>query len=163
MAAANRRSVLFVLCAGALLGAPPAGAQSGGEDAVAFVRDLYVKEVAQHAARSGMGEAEFLAVFTRETQNMWRAAQANRNRTNIPIGPVLNAFYGWGVLPGHEVKLGAVTDASGDAVAVEFTVQGEPRRIVVHAVREAGSWRIADIDYGRGDGYVAYLRRLARM
>jgi hypothetical protein len=143
-------------------GAAPARAQTGG-DAATFVRDFYAKEIAHHNARDMVREANFLAVFTRETQELWRAAQANRNRTNIPIGPILNAFFGWGVLPGHEVKLGAVAAVSGDAVAVEFTALGEPRRIVVHAVREGGNWRIADIDYGRGQGYVAYLRSLARM
>jgi hypothetical protein len=162
MMGSNRRDVLL-LCAGALLAAAPARAQNAGDDAVTFVRDLYAKEVAHHAAKSGKGEAEFLAVFTAETQQIWRAAQANRNKASLTIGPILHAFFGWGVLPGHEVKLGAVTLASGDAVAVELTAQGEPRRVVVRAVREAGSWRIADLDYGRGDGYVAYLRRLARM
>jgi hypothetical protein len=162
MMGSNRRSVLL-LCAGALFAAAPARAQNPGDDTVRFVRDLYAKEIAQHAAKIGKGESEFLAVFTAETQQIWRAAQANRNKANLPVGPILHAFFGWGVLPGHEVKLGAVTRASGDAVAVEFTAQGEPRRVVVSAVREAGRWRIADIDYGRGDGYVAYLRRLARM
>ena len=73
------------------------------------------------------------------------------------------AFSSWGGLPGQEGKLGAGTLAYGEAVAVELTAQGETRRVVVRAVREAGGWRRADIDYGRGDGYVAYLRRLARM
>jgi hypothetical protein len=157
----NRRYVL----AGVLVAAIStlAHGQPVPPDAVEFVRAFYAKEAVRHNSRATIGEADFLAVFTAETQQAWRAAQANRNPTNVPIGPILNAFFGYGVLPGHEVKLGAVTANAGDGVSVEFTAQGEPRRITVYAVREGEAWRIADIDYGRGDSYVAYLRRLARM
>src|SRR5215211_7687777 len=115
--------------------AVPAHAQSG--DAAAFVRDFYIQEVARHAA------------------------QANRNKANVPLGPIFHIFFGQGALPGREIKLGAVTPSGGDAVSVALTIQGHPRQLVVHTVREGGAWKFADIDYGSGESFIAYFRRRA--
>ena len=137
----------------------PAHAQSG--DAVAFVRDFYIQEIARHATKERASEADFLSVFTADAQNVWRAAQANRNKANIPVGPILHIFFGRGALPGREIKLGAVVSSGGDAVSVALTIQGNPRQLVVHTVREGGAWKFADIDYGSGESFVAYFRGLA--
>ena len=144
----------MVLSLAALFAAAPAFAQE--EDVVAFVRDFYTKEVARHAAKQNQSEDDFLQVFTKDAQELWRAAQANRGKANVPLGPIRHLFLGTGVLPGREVKLGAVT-ASGGAL----TVQGNPRQLVVRTAREGGALKIADIDYGDGESFLAYFRKLA--
>jgi hypothetical protein len=152
----TRRALLSAV---AVLPTMPAVAQTGG--AVAFVRDFYTREVARHAASEGSSEPDFLAVFTADAQKLWRAAQANRNRTNEPLGPILHVFFGQGALPGREIRLGTVTASGANAVSVVLTIQGDPRTLIVHAVREGGAWKIADIDYGTGESFVAYFRRRA--
>ena len=157
MAAGLTRRVLLSLVGASL--AVSAHAQAG--DAVTFVRDFYAQEIARHAAKKYASEADFLSVFTAEAQKIWQAAQANRNKVNSPLGPILHVFLGQGALPGREIKLGAVTSSGGDAVSVALTIQGNPRQLVVHAVRDGGTWKFADIDYGGGESFVAYHRRRA--
>ena len=157
MAAGLTRRALLSAVAASL--AAPARAQTG--DSVSFVRDFYVKEIARHAAKERVSEAVFLSVFTADAQNVWRAAQSNRNRANLTVGPILHIFLGQGVLPGREVKLGAVAAAGGDAVSVALTVQGNPRQLIVRTVRDGGTWKFADIDYGGGESFMAYFRRLS--
>jgi hypothetical protein len=152
----TRRTLLSLATA---LMAAPAHAQTG--DAVTFVRDFYTQEIARHAAKKYASEAEFLSVFTADAQKVWHAAQANRNKANVPLGPILHVFLGQGALPGREIKLGAVTPSSGDAVSVALTIQGNPRQLVVRTVREGGTWKFADIDYGSGESFIAYHRRRA--
>ena len=150
----TRRALLSVAVA---FMAVPAHAQSG--DAVAFVRDFYAQEIARHAAKKYASEAEFLSIFTVDAQKVWHAAQANRNKANVPLGPILHVFLGQGALPGREIKLGAVTASGDDAVSVALTIQGNPRQLVVRTVREGGTWKFADIDYGSGESFIAYHRR----
>jgi hypothetical protein len=152
----TRRALLSVTAA---FVAVPAHAQSG--DAVAFVFDFYTQEVARHAAKEHASEAEFLSVFTADAQKVWHAAQANRSKANVPLGPIFHIFFGQGALPGREIKLGAVTPSGGDAVSVALTIQGHPRQLVVQTVREGGVWKFADIDYGSGESFIAYFRRRA--
>src|SRR5258708_3854823 len=162
MAAGISRRVLLSLVGASLAKAwmaMPAHAQAG--DAVAFVRDFYATEVARHAAKERVSEAVLLSVFTADAQNVWRAAQANRNKANLTLGPILHIFFGQGALPGREVKLGAVTASGGDAVSVALTIQGNPRQLVVRAVRDSGTWKFADIDYGGGESFMARFRRVA--
>jgi hypothetical protein len=147
------------LLSAAILIAGPAAAQPDG--AVTFVRDFYTREIRRHTAGEGSSEPDFLAVFAADAQRLWRAAQANRNRANEPAGPILHAFFGQGALPGREIKLGAVTASGRSAVSVALTIQGNPRTLVVHTVREGGAWKIADIDYGSGESFVAYFRKRA--
>ena len=147
------------LLSAAVLFAGPAMAQTGS--AVVFVRDFYSREIARHAAGEGSSEPDFLAVFTSDAQKLWRAAQANRNRTNEPAGSILHVFFGRGALPGREIRLGAVTASGTHAVSVALTIQGNSRALVVRTVREGGAWKIADIDYGGGESFVGYFRRRA--
>src|SRR6266700_410585 len=72
------------------------------DGAVAFVRDFYAQAVARHVAKERVSEAVLLSVFTADTQDVWRAAQANRNKSNLTIGPILHVFLGQGALPGRE-------------------------------------------------------------
>ena len=147
------------LLSAAVLLAVPAVAQPAS--AVAFVRDFYTREVRRHAAGEGSSEPDFLSVFTADAQKLWRAAQANRNRTNEPLGAILHVFFGQGALPGREIRLGAVTASGTGAVSVALTILGNPRTLLVYSVREGGAWKISDIDYGNGESFVAYFRRRA--
>jgi hypothetical protein len=147
------------LLSAAVFIAGPAAAQP--ESALIFVRDFYAREIRRHAAGEGSSEPDFLAVFTVDAQRLWRAAQANRNRTSEPLGHILHVFFGQGALPGREIKLGAVTASGRNAVSVALTIQGNPRTLVVHTAREGGGWKIADIDYGSGESFVAYFRKRA--
>src|SRR5436305_15202096 len=104
MAARLTRRVLLSLAAG--LTFAPAYAQP--DDAVAFVRDFYNREVALHAAKERVSEAVLLSVFTADAQDVWRTAHANRHKSNLTIGPILHVFLGHGQLPGREVTLGDV-------------------------------------------------------
>lgn len=149
----------MVLSLAAFVAAAPALAQE--DEAVAFVRDFYTKEIARHAAKQNQSEDEFLQVFTKDAQELWRAAQANRSKANITLGPTRHLFLGTGVLPGREVKLGAVTASSGGAVSVVLTVQRSPRQLFVSTVREGDALKFADIDYGDGETFIAYFRKLA--
>src|SRR5262245_24501295 len=97
----SRRAMLSA----AVLLAGPAAAQP--DSAAAFVRDFYTREIRRHAAGEGSSEPDLLAVFTADAQKLWRAAQANRNRTKEPVGPILHVFFGQGALPGREIGLGA--------------------------------------------------------
>lgn len=162
MAARPTRRVLLALAGVSLAKSwvtVPAHAQPG--DAVTFVRDFYVKEIARHVAKKRVSEAVMLSVFSADAQNAWRAAQANRNKDSLTLGPILHIFFGQGALPGREVKLGAVTSSGGDAVSVALTIQGNPRQLVVRTVRDGGTWKIADIDYGGGESFMAHFRKLA--
>ena len=149
----TRRMLLSMVAA---VVAAPASAQDRG--AVAFVRDFYTREIARHAANEGSSEPDLLAVFTADAQRLWRAAQANRNNPNEPLGPILHVFFGQGALPGREIRLGAVTASAAGRVSVALTVQGNPRMLVVSTVREGGARKISDIDYGHGESFVAYFR-----
>ena len=156
---AARLTRLALLLVVAAFVAVPARAQS--DDAVTFVRDFYVKEIARHAAKKYASEADFLSVFTAEAQKVWHAAQANRSKPNASLGPILHVFLGLGALPGREIKLGAVTASGGDAVSVALTIQGNPRQLVVRTVRDGGTWKFADIDYGGGESFMGRFRKLA--
>lgn len=155
----RRRDVLTAIAALTAALPPCAGLAQGGEPgAVAFVRRLYEREILRDARGAKIGNAEFYGLFTRAVRGLLRSPVPPRS--NIVLGPMLHAFYGPGVLPGTQVMLRDVAPAPGSSVAVDLTVRGEARRVVVHTAREDGEWRIADIDYGRGESYVAYHRKL---
>ena len=159
----RRRDLLTALAALTAALAPCAGLaqdrEHGGEqDAVAFVRRLYEGEIERDARGAKIGNAEFYGLFTREVGRLLRSPVPPR--PDIALGPLSHAFYGPGVLPGTQVTLQQVAPAAGTSVAVDLMVRGEPRRVIVRTARENGQWRIADIDYGRGDSYVAYQRKL---
>jgi hypothetical protein len=129
-------------------------ARAAGIPMVEFVRDLYVQQVALHVVGKPVGEAEFFALFSRELRALMKVVRPNPTRE--PIGRLLNAFFGWGVLPGQTVELGRVMPAFGGTgglyeVIVELVVRGEARQILVRPVREDGLWKIADISYGNGE------------
>jgi hypothetical protein len=135
------------------------------DDAVAFVRDFYTREIARHNAKERLDEGEFLNTFTRETRRIWIAARDNKNPPQVPLGLVVNAFFGPGALPGREVKFVQIGVVGGGAqllvVAVDVVIDGNPRKLHVHVVRDGNTWRFDDIDYGGRESFVSYHRRRA--
>lgn len=140
------------------------------QDPEPFVRALYGKLVRQHIERKAESEREFLAHFTPETRDVWLAMTAaiRQGRAKyddkFPVGRILNAFFGWGVLPGHEIELLSINNHKGPrvtVVVVELAANGNPRTVYVHPVRHNGGWLISDINYGDGESFVGYCRRRA--
>jgi hypothetical protein len=134
-----------------------------------WARQLYEREVArqnnppQNGPDRGRDPEQFYRLFTPETR---RLVQTGTLPSTMPDGPILNAFFGWGVLPRHEVKLGAVRAAKGkgdaEAVDIEYWLRGEQRSLRLYAVRVGAEWQIEDIAYDRGEAYAAFHRRLVR-
>jgi hypothetical protein len=159
-----RRHVLRGLLAVSSIGVLRRGAGAKDfDDPEPFVRDLYRREVDRHNSRGAIGETEFLDLFTRETRELVRAGR--RGAAKIPAGPILNAFFGWGVLPGQPVEFKDAYNFRGPRVlivVVELAVRGEPRRAYVHAVKQEGHWRISTIAYDAGDDFASYWRKRAR-
>lgn len=145
----------------AVLGADETRAQVDNE-AVVFVREFYTREIARHNAKGRIDDGEFLNAFTRDTQRIWIAARDNKNSPQVPLGPVVNAFFGPGALPGREIRLVNVAVVGGGAqllvVSVDVLIDGNPRKLHVHAVRNGNSWRFDDIDYGGRESFVSYYR-----
>jgi len=132
------------------------------DDPEPFVRELYRREVERHNSGGTIGEAEFLNLFTRETRALILAGR--RNSAKIPLGPILNAFFGWGVLPRQPVELKDVSNFRGPRIlmiVVDLTVRGEPQKAYVHAVKQDGRWRISTIAYDKGDDFASYWRKRA--
>ena len=163
----NRRQFLFVMSGAALLGAAQTGhAESGEQTSAEFVEELYNNQARLHAANTPPGENEFYALFARELRQIMRAPR--RYPKNEPIGPLLHAFFGWGVLPGAEVKkIGKVAFVSGSAggpatVSIGVDYRGEHHMVLVRVVMESEVWRIADISYDSGTSLADHYRKITR-
>ena len=158
----SRRRIVFALLAAA---APLGAAQAEDIGMVEFVRALYVRQVKMHADDEHMSEEAFYALFSGELRALMQAPRPSLARE--PVGRILNAFFGWGVLPHQPVVLHDVMPAYGGTgglylVRVDLLVRGEGRQIIVRPVRENGLWRIADISYQNGESLLDYYRRITR-
>jgi hypothetical protein len=165
----DRRQFISALLAASAGMACAAHAGTASRDMVTFVRELYTRQVAARTANTPMSSAEFDALFSRNVRALMHAPVVRPDK--VADGPILNALFGWGVLPGLEVKLDKVApafDGTGAATLVRVDVdipdRGGKRQILVRPVYEDGAWRIADITYGSdsGLGVVAYYRRITR-
>lgn len=155
----RRRFLLSVLMLPAAF-AGEARAQAG-DDAVSFVRDLYMREIARHNAKE-RGDAEFLNAFAPAAQKIWIAARDNKSPPAVALGPITHAFFGPGALPGREVKLVKIAASTRPwVVAVEISIDGRPRKLDIYLVRDGTAWRFEDIDYGQGESFVSHHRRRA--
>jgi hypothetical protein len=81
---------------------------------------------------------------------------------NVSLGPLLNAFFGWGVLPRTEVTIGKVRLVSGQeegpaTVGVALTYRGETHRVQVHVMLDDG-WHIANIIHDNGKSLIDHYR-----
>jgi hypothetical protein len=163
----DRRQFLFILSgAAALLGAArTAHAECGEQTANEFVRALYERQAELLAVNKPLSGDEFHELFARDLRRLIKAPRRTRN--NQPIGPILNAFFGWGVLPGTEVKIGKIALVSGNyegpaTAGVDVTTRGERHRLLVHVVRETEVWLVANIIYDSGKSLVSHYRRMTQ-
>ncbi len=163
----DRREFLLALPATALPFAMTtfARAECGGQSAASFVETLYQKQARLQAAETPPGEAEYQALFSRRMRRLMRAPR--HFPKNMLIGRVLNAFFGWGVLPFAEIGIGKVALIDGDdsgpaTVRVEIEHRGELHKVLVRVVIENDDWRIADISYDNGKSLAAHYRSMTQ-
>ena len=163
----NRRHFLFaMLLVPALSGAATTcHAECEEYTASEYIAALYESRARMLAAKSPLAEEEFVSMFARDMRELMRAP--HEPATDRPEGPLLNALFGAGVLPGTEIKIGKVKRVSGKdsgpaRVMVETRHHGETHRIVVHIVKEHGDWRIANITYDTGKSLADHYRAMPR-
>ncbi len=158
----DRRHFILLLSAGAaLLGAPPAHAECGGPSAIGFAEAVWQRQARLLAENVPLEQEEFLELFSRGMRQLMEAPRKpDRNTT---LGPVLNAFFGWGVLPKTEVTVGKVSLISGDnegpaMVSVALKYRGEAHQVRVHLIQGDEDMRIANIIYDNGRSLLDYYR-----
>jgi hypothetical protein len=155
----NRRQLLlgFIPLCGL-----PIGAAVAADSAATWVRALYQAEIDRRLG-DPVSQAAFLSVFTPRMQEIWLAARKGPGPKME--GPILHAYFGWGVLPGQPVVVEKVAtlaeDASTARVALDLRVNGRARRVVVEARQIAGAWRIDDIAYDQGESFRAHQLKCA--
>ena len=125
---------------------------------VTYVRDLYLREIELHNSRAPVSNQAFFALFARDLRELMQAPRPYAGRE--PIGHILHAFFGWGILPGRQVKFVQAVAADGGLVRVDLEAPGGARQIMVRPVRENGLWKIADISYDSGEDLRTYYRRI---
>ncbi|TKW79117.1 MAG: hypothetical protein DI543_06910 [Bradyrhizobium icense] len=161
----DRRKFILALSAGAaLLGAPLARAECGGPSALDFVEGLYEKQVRLQAQKTPLDQQEFLELFSKGMRAVMRSPR--RPGRNVSLGPVLNAFFGWGVLPGTEVATGKIRLVSGQdegpaTIGVPLTHRGETHKVLVHVLLDEDGWRVANIIYDNGKSLLDHYREMA--
>jgi hypothetical protein len=159
----NRRQFVLaaiLLAATGGVGAPAVASKPGSPED--FLRDLYARETERHNNRRAPDNDAFYAMFSREVRELMQAPRLP-NPTE-PVGPILHALFGRGVLPGTQVILGDVrTTRSADRIAVlevTLTVRGQSRDLGVILVRQDGAWKIHEIEYDGPDTLTAHYRRI---
>jgi len=162
----NRRQFIFGISgAVALLGMAPAGhAECGAVGAIEFVEGVYQRQAELLAANLAPDDKELYAQFSRRLRTSMQAPR--RKRPTEPPGPLLNAFFGWGVLPRTAIKVEKATLMAGRddgpaTVRVDFRHHDEIHQSFVRAVRQREAWRIANISYDSGKSLVEHYRALA--
>lgn len=90
------------------------------------------------------------------------------NPTASP-GPILDYTFGWGALPGREIKLVGIEERAwwrslGPSAVVPLDIAGNLRELIVKGAYDATlcRWFIADIDYGSGGPDETLMGRLGR-
>jgi hypothetical protein len=160
----DRRQFIAVIVAAALPGAGRAAAAGRGEaTSTAFVEALYQRQARLQTVDTLSREEDFQAPFARELRRLMRAPHPKLRHQ--PIGRLLHAYFGWGVLPVTEVAIGRVAVVSGGdngpaTVAVDLGYRGEQHTVMVRVVMENGVRRIADISYDSGESLAEYYRIL---
>ena len=158
----DRRHFILLISAGAaLLGAPSVRAECGAVSAIEFVETLYQKQARLHAENAPPAQEDFFALFSRDMRKLMQAPR--RPDPNVMLGPKLNAFFGWGVLPRTEVTIGKTQRVSGQeegpaTISVAVSYRGAARKVLVHVVMEEDDWRIANIVYDNGKSLIAHYR-----
>jgi hypothetical protein len=161
----DRRKFILALSAGAaLLGAPPARAECGGPSALDYVEGLYEKQVRLQAQNTPLDQEEFLELFSKGMRALMQAPR--RPGRNVTLGPLLNAFFGWGVLPGIEVTTGKLSLVSGQdegpaTIGIPLSYRGETHKVLVHVLLDEDGWRVANIIYDNGKSLIDHYREMA--
>ncbi len=162
----NRRQFVIGMSATTALSAfaRDGHAECGEPTANEFVGDLYEKQARLLAARAPPGEQDFHALFARDLRRLMQASR--RAASNAPDGPLLNAFFGWGVPPGTEVTVGKIALKSGKyegpaTVGVDLRYRAESHQVLVHVVREDEAWLVANIIFDSGKSLLAHYRGMA--
>jgi hypothetical protein len=138
-------------------------AECGEPGAVEFVAGVYQKQAELHAASTPLDADDFHAMFARNLRTLMQTPRSDLRST--PDGPILNAFFGWGVLPKLPLTVDKVVQVSGRdegpaTIRVDLRYRGEMHQVLVRAVREKDIWRIANISYESGNSLVEHYRRL---
>jgi len=161
----DRRQFILALSAGtALLGAARARAECGGPSAIEFVEGLYEKQARLQAQNTPLDQDEFLAQFSKAMRALMQAPR--RPNRSVTLGPMLNAFFGWGVLPRTEVTIGKVKLVSGQdegpaTIAVRVSYRGEAHMVLVHVLLdEQDGWLVANVIYDNGKSLIDHYRAM---
>ncbi|MBV8184663.1 MAG: hypothetical protein JOY76_08245 [Hyphomicrobiales bacterium] len=149
----------------ALLISAPIGALAFPRQPVTeWARDLYTAQAARIARAQPLEESDVLVLFTPELAAFWQEARKGRE-FGATSDDVLDAFFGWKVTAGTKVSFTGVIKVLGTAEAptllIDVVVAGVPRRVVLDALEDGGSWRIANITYDEGEDFSSFERRLA--
>lgn len=160
----RREFILGISAAAALLAvSKPAHAECGGETATNHVEALYQKQARLQAAQTPQTTAEFEALFSRSMRRLMQTSR--RYPKDGPLPPLLNAFFGRGVLPGAEITIRNVMLVDGDEagpanIRVTIEHRGEPHDIMVRVVSENDELRIANISYDSGPSLAGHYRAI---
>ena len=131
------------------------------ETTLEFVEGLYEKQARLQMQNVPLDQDEFLALFSKGMRALMQAPR--RPNRNVTLGPVLNAFFGWGVLPRTEVTIGKVTLMSGQdegpaTIGVPVSYRGETQKVLVHVLLDEDGWHIANIIYDNGKSLIDHYR-----
>lgn len=160
----DRRQFCFAFSGAVVFaGAQPGHAECGGSGITEFIDILYQKQARLLAAKTPPTQEEFDALFSRGMRALMKAPR--RTLKDEPLGPLLNAFFGYGVLPGAEINVRKIEIHSGDdngpaTVRVEIEHRGELRQVLVHVIMQDDDWRIANIIYDSGKSLIDHYRTL---
>jgi hypothetical protein len=163
--AAMTRRMLVLLTAIAFLGSVSSAGAFPKHPITEWIRDLYTAQASRIAQSESLEDADFVALFTPEVVELWRAAHRGPE-ASLPAEQELDPFFGWRVPRGAKVSFTAVSKVLGTTEAptllIDVVVSGAPRRIVLEAIDDEGSWRIANITYDEGEDFAGFERRLAQ-
>ena len=161
----NRRQFCFAFSGAVALlaGARPGHAECGSSGIIEFTNTVWQKQARLLAAQTPPSEEEYYALFSRGMRTLMQAPRPYLK--DQPIGRILNAFFGWGVLPGTEVEINDIEMHSGDdngpaTIRVMIEHHGEPHKVLVHVIMQDDDWRIANIIYDSGKSLLEYYRVL---
>jgi hypothetical protein len=157
----DRRHFMLLSAGAALLGAPPAHAECGGPSAIGFAEAVWQRQARLQAENVPLEQEEFLRLFSKGMRQLMEAPR--KPDSKVILGPVLNAFFGWGVLPRTEVTVGKVSLVSGDnegpaMVSIGLTYRGAAHKVRVHLIQGEEDMRIANIIYDNGKSLLDYYR-----
>jgi hypothetical protein len=159
----NRRQLLFAVISSAVTAGLTVHSVARYADSVpVFLHDLYTRETELHNKRLPPDNDAFYALFSHEMRELMQAPRVPNPRE--PVGPILHALFGRGVLPGTQVILSGVrTVRDEDSIAmaeVSLTVRGRIRELTVILLRQDGAWRIHQIGYGGPDTLAGHYQNI---